>query len=152
MTDRRKSRLIKWFLFVGITLVNVSVFCIWIPALMEVNSFFINFNHIWEHIEKAIFLVVDAGLNFYFLYLVRANLISKGLSKYWPLFKFNMLAVGLSVIMDALLLGMLNLPNSYEYVFTPPLFDLVSLRHRLFPLTVPFAISSFYHDITANED
>lgn len=116
MVDKRKARLIKWSLFVVVALINISVYCIWIPALLGSNQTFITLNRIWERVEKSFFLLLDAGLNLYFLYLVRSNLISKGLTKYWPLFNFNAGIVLVSVAMDILLLGMLSLPNTYEYV------------------------------------
>jgi len=56
------------------------------------------------------------GLNIYFLYLVRSRLIANGLTKYNALFQFNACMVVVSVLMDALLLGMLSLPNQYELV------------------------------------
>jgi hypothetical protein len=122
MVDKRKARLIKLVLFVVVLLINISVYCIWIPALLGSNQTFITINHVWERIEKALFLVLDAGLNLYFLYLVRSNLIAKGLTKYWPLFNFNATIVVVSVAMDTALLGMLSLPNNYEYVIVPHLF------------------------------
>jgi hypothetical protein len=117
MVNKRKSRLIKLGLFIFIGLVNISVYCIWIPALLGSNQSFIKLNHIWERVEKTIFLLVDFGLNLYFLYLVRSRLITQGLTKYWPLFNFNAAIVVVSASMDVLLLGLQNLPNSYEYVF-----------------------------------
>jgi len=116
MVDKRKSRLLRWVLFAIIALVNISVYCIWIPALMGTSETFVTLNHIWERVEKSIFLITDLGLNLYFLYLVRSRLISKGLTKYMPLFNFNAAIVVISVSMDILLLGMLSLPNPYEYV------------------------------------
>jgi hypothetical protein len=116
MVDKQKARLIKWILFIVVGLINASVYCIWIPALLGLNQTFITVNHIWERVEKTLFLLLDAGLNLYFLYLVRSNLISKGLTKYWPLFNFNAAIVLVSMAMDILLLGMLSLPNTYEYV------------------------------------
>jgi len=130
MVDKRKARLIKWSLFIIVGLINISVSCVWIPALLGINQTFVTLNHIGERIEKTLFLLLDAGLNVYFLYLVRSNLISKGLSKYWPLFNFNAVIVLVSVAMDILLLGMLSLPNKYEYVVilhlsTPSLYAIV---------------------------
>jgi hypothetical protein len=117
MSNKRTARIIKWSLFVFVALVNVSVFNIWIPALMKINQTYITLNYIWEHVEKSIFLVVDLGLNIYFLYLVRSELISHGLTKYWLLFNFNAGIIIVSTSMDVLLLGLQSLPNNYEYVF-----------------------------------
>jgi hypothetical protein len=72
------------------------------------------FNEIWERLEKSFFLIVDCGLNLYFLYLVRYRLIADGLSKYWRLLHFNAAILLVSLSMDILLLGMLSLPNPYE--------------------------------------
>jgi hypothetical protein len=118
LVDRRKTRLLKWSLFFAIALVNISVYCIWIPAQLGVNQTYVHLNHIWERVEKSIFLCVDLGLNLYFLYLVRSHLISQGLTRYWRLFNFNACIVVLSVTMDLLLLGLLSLPNPFEYVTT----------------------------------
>ncbi|KAL1957342.1 hypothetical protein VTO42DRAFT_6131 [Malbranchea cinnamomea] len=131
MIDRRKSLLLRWALFIIIFLINISVFCIWIPALMNVNATFIRINYIWERVEKGLFLVVDFSLNLFFLYLVRSDLIAKGLTKYWSLFKFNCGAVVVSVSMDALLLGILNLPNPYDYVQFAPVAYTVKLNIEL---------------------
>jgi len=123
--------LLKWALFVVIALVNISVYCIWIPALMGTSQTFVTLNHIWERVEKSIFLVTDLGLNVYFLYLVRSRLISKGLTKYLPLFKFNAAIVVVSVSTDVLLLGMLSLPNPYDYVQFSPVAYIVKLNIEL---------------------
>jgi hypothetical protein len=115
MINKRKSRLLKWGLFILIGMVNISVFCIWIMAHMpSASPSMIAFNNIWERLEKSFFLVIDSGLNLYFLYLVRYRLIADGLSKYWRLFYFNAAILLVSLSMDTLLLGMLSLPNPYE--------------------------------------
>ena len=114
MVDQKKSRLLKLVLFVVIAIIQVAVFCIWIPGLMEVSPTYVNLNHVFERVEKSFFLVVDLALNLYFLRLVRSNLILKGLKKYWPLFNFNIGAVTLSTCMDALLLGLISLPGAYR--------------------------------------
>ena len=114
MVDRRKAKMLKWGLFIGILLIDISVYCIFTPAHMNVNPTFVRLNKIWERVEKTLFLIIDLGLNVYFLHLVRSRLIANGLTKYNVLFRFNACMVFVSVIMDALLLGMLSLPNQYE--------------------------------------
>ena len=116
MVDKKKARLLKWVLFLLISAVNISVFCIWIPAHMGVSPTFVTLNLIWERIEKAFFLIVDLGLNLYFLYLVRYRLVANGLTKYMRLFQFNAAIVFVSTSMDVLLLGLLSLPDGYAYV------------------------------------
>ena len=73
----------------------------------------VHHNIIFEKVEKIFFLIIDLGLNLYFLYLVRYRLIEDGLGKYWRLFNFNAGMVGISTTMDILLLGFLSLPNPY---------------------------------------
>ena len=114
MVDRRKARMLKWGLFGGILLINISVYCIFTPAHMDVSPTFVRLNKIWERVEKSIFLIVDLGLNVYFLHLVRSRLIVNGFTKYNALFRFNVCMVVVSVLMDSLLIGMLSLPNQYE--------------------------------------
>jgi hypothetical protein len=98
--NRHKARQMKIYLAIFVGLINISVFCIWIPARLQISERFIAINEIWDRIEKVLFLLADAGLNAYFLYLVRSRLISKGLDKYKLLFKFNSAIVFVSLAMD----------------------------------------------------
>ena len=111
MTDQRHARMLKLGLFIGMALINISVYVIWIPARMKVSPFWIHANEIWDRCEQAIFLLMDLGLNIHFLYLIRSRLISRGLHKYQPLFKFNAAIVIISISMDALIIGIMSLPN-----------------------------------------
>ncbi|KAF2181900.1 hypothetical protein K469DRAFT_740448 [Zopfia rhizophila CBS 207.26] len=131
MVNKRKAQLLKWILFFLISSVNISVYCIWIPAQMESSSTFVTLNHIWERVEKSFFLIVDLGLNLYFLYLVRYRLIANGLTKYTRLFKFNAAIVFVSTSMDILLLGLLSLPNPYDYVQFAPVAYIIKLNIEL---------------------
>lgn len=45
-------------------------------------------------------MLVDAGLNLYFIHLVRLRLIAKGLTKYYRLFRYNLGMVAVSMTMD----------------------------------------------------
>ena len=58
-------------------------------------------NEIWDRIEKVLYLFIDGALNWYFLKVVKANLINNGLSKYNKLLKFNQRIIGISLLMDA---------------------------------------------------
>jgi hypothetical protein len=93
-------RRLKWGIFAILAVINVSVFCIWIPARLQINETYIEINTIWDRIEKAIFAAIDLALNFYFLYLVRSSLISYGLTKYVVLYRFNLVMVVISISMD----------------------------------------------------
>jgi hypothetical protein len=55
--------------------------------------------------------VLELGLNGYFMWLIRSELISNGLTKYDVLFKFNIAMVALSVSLDGVIIGAMSLPN-----------------------------------------
>jgi hypothetical protein len=114
MTNRQKARWLKWGFFIAIGCVNVAVYVIWVSAqLPTATENQKTLNMIFEKAEKSFFLVVDLGLNLYFLYLVRFRLIADGLTKYWRLFNFNAAIVFVSTSMDIFLLGFLSLPNPF---------------------------------------
>ncbi|KAK0622656.1 hypothetical protein B0T14DRAFT_475756 [Immersiella caudata] len=114
MLDPRKARKMRWGLFLAVGAINIAVAIIWVTAMMPgATPFQATLNIMFEKAEKSFFLVVDLGLNLYFLYLVRFRLIADGLSKYWTLFHFNAAIVLLSTSMDCLLLGFLSLSDPY---------------------------------------
>lgn len=114
MFDKRKVLWLKLGLFISILGINLAVCSIWVPAqLSTAQPSQKRLNHIFETAEKTFFLIVDLGLNIYFLFLVHYHLIAGGLIKYWRLFKLNIAMVCLSTAMDALVLGLLEMPNSY---------------------------------------
>ncbi|KAK1633508.1 hypothetical protein BDP81DRAFT_463251 [Colletotrichum phormii] len=108
---------LKWGVFGILLAVNISVFCIWIPARLQINDTYIQINEIWDRIEKGIFLLVDAGLNLTFIYLVKSRLIASGLTKYTALFRFNLAMIAVSMSLDVVLIGLMSLPNTLMYVF-----------------------------------
>lgn len=60
-----------------------------------------NVNKYWDRISKALILVIDAGLNWYFLRIVKLRLLRKHrLVKYKPLVSFNAKLMVVSVAMD----------------------------------------------------
>lgn len=106
------SRL-KWGVFGILLTVNISVFCIWIPARLQINHTYIHVNEIWDRIEKAVFLIVDASLNLTFVYLVKSRLIASGLTKYTRLFNFNLLMIAVSMSLDVSIMRMTLRLNQY---------------------------------------
>lgn len=106
----RASRL-KWTVAVFIGIINVSVFCVWIPAHLHANPAIMRANQIWERTEKSIFLVLELGLNSYFMWLIHSELIANGLRKYHALFKLNVAMVVLSVSLDGVIIGVISLHN-----------------------------------------
>ncbi|KAF4456394.1 hypothetical protein F53441_1464 [Fusarium austroafricanum] len=128
MVNRQNAKRLKIYSFLIILCINISVFTIWIPARLQVNRSWIEINKVWDRIEKVIFLLVDAGLNLYFIHLVRSRLIANGLTKYTRLFRFNLGMIAVSMTMDMLLIAMMSLPNDIVYVQFHPLAYLVKLH------------------------
>jgi hypothetical protein len=100
MPNKIVTTRLRWGVAVFISLINVSVFCIWIPARLQISQRFIDINQVWDRIEKVLFAIVDLGLNVYFLYIVKSQLIACGLDKYKQLFNFNVGMVVISITMD----------------------------------------------------
>ncbi|KAM0335028.1 hypothetical protein ACHAQA_000062 [Verticillium albo-atrum] len=128
LTDPNKAFRLKWGIAGLITLVNISVYCIWIPARLQVSERYIHINEWWDRCEKGIYLIVDAMLNFYFIRIVKRNLILHGLTKYRTLVRFNMFIVGFSLSMDVFIIGMMSLGNSFVYMQVHPLAYIVKLN------------------------
>lgn len=62
---------------------------------------YVQVNEIWDRISKALILLVDAGLNYYFLRTVKRRLVLRhGLTKYAPLVSFNAKLMVVSILMD----------------------------------------------------
>jgi hypothetical protein len=104
MPNKIITRRLRWGVAIFIGLINVTVFCIWIPARLEISQRYIDINDVWDRIEKVLFAIVDLCLNLYFLYIVKSQLISCGLDKYKLLFNFNIGMVVISISMDVSIL------------------------------------------------
>lgn len=98
--DKRKVWWIKWGTAAFITAINISVYNIWIPARLQINENYVEINEWWDRVEKGLYLIIDGCLNAYFLWLVKTRLLSTGMNKYWPLFRFNAAIVIVSLSMD----------------------------------------------------
>ncbi|KAI3573990.1 hypothetical protein IWW34DRAFT_810187 [Fusarium oxysporum f. sp. albedinis] len=111
-----------------ITAVNISVYTIWIPARLQISERYIWINEWWDRVEKAIYLIVDGALNYYFIRIVQRNLVLHGLTKYRSLVKFNMCIVGFSLSMDVLIISMMSLHNTFVYMQFHPFAYIVKLK------------------------
>lgn len=87
-------------LFIIIGLLNISVFCIWIPARLQINDTYMRINNVWDRMEKAIFAAIDFFMNAYFMWLVKSRLVSNGLTQYNLIYKYNLAMVTLSISLD----------------------------------------------------
>ncbi|KAL7896127.1 hypothetical protein HDV63DRAFT_235134 [Trichoderma sp. SZMC 28014] len=122
---------LKWGTAGVITCINIAVFCIWIPAHTNppVSELFVRINEIWDRISKILILIVDAGLNYYFLRTVKERLVKQhGLRKYAPLVTFNARLMVVSILMDAMLIGLMSLPNQDVYIQFHPVTYMVKLN------------------------
>ncbi|ENH66199.1 hypothetical protein FOC1_g10008226 [Fusarium oxysporum f. sp. cubense race 1] len=128
LTNKKKAYRLKVLIGTLITAVNISVYCIWIPARLQVSERYIHINEWWDRCEKVIYLIVDGCLNFYFIHIVRKNLIIHGLTKYKRLTHFNMFIIGFSLSMDILIITMMSLRNTFVYMQFHPLAYTVKLH------------------------
>ncbi|KAF3356951.1 hypothetical protein VDGD_04727 [Verticillium dahliae] len=111
-----------------ITAINISVYCIWVPARLQISETYIHVNLVWDRCEKVIYLLVDACLNFYFVRIVQQNLVQLGLRKYSNLVRFNMFIIIFSLSMDVLIIAMMSLNNTFVYMQFHPLAYIVKLK------------------------
>ncbi|KAF4982473.1 hypothetical protein FZEAL_1898 [Fusarium zealandicum] len=128
MVVRSNATKLKWTCFLILLAVNISVFCIWVPARLQISERYIHLNEIWDRCEKVIFAIMDAVLNFYFIYVVKQRLVANGLQKYTRLYQMNLVLVGISIALDILLICMMSLPNSFVYIQFHPLVYLMKLH------------------------
>ncbi|KAG9199206.1 hypothetical protein G6514_008953 [Epicoccum nigrum] len=112
------SRLLTVVTALAVTLINISVFVIWIPARLQISNDWIHINNIWDRIEKVLYLLIDGFLNFYFMRVVRANLVKNGLKKYKKLVLFNKYMIVISLLMDVMIIAAMWIPNGYA-IFHP---------------------------------
>lgn len=100
---RRTVQRIKWGTLIIISTINIGVFIIFIPAhtVPPASQTFVDINAVWDRISKVLILLVDAGLNWYFLRIVQVRLVQQvGLKKYRPLVRFNAKLMLVSIAMD----------------------------------------------------
>ncbi|KAI4594123.1 hypothetical protein KJ359_008665 [Pestalotiopsis sp. 9143b] len=116
MMVRSQATRLKWSVAGLMTAINISVFCIWIPARLQINDTYIAVNYVWDRVEKCIFLVVDLGLNIYFIRMVQNRLIANGLTKYNRLLRVNILMVVINISLDVVFIGLMSLPNALVYL------------------------------------
>ncbi|KAI9158027.1 hypothetical protein HJFPF1_06013 [Paramyrothecium foliicola] len=128
VSDKKFIWRIKYGVAALITIINISVYCIWVPARLQISQTYIHVNEVWDRCEKGIYLVVDACLNVLFIRIVNQNLVSRGLLKYKGLVTFNIFIIGFSLSMDVLIIAMMSLDNTFVYMQFHPLAYIVKLN------------------------
>ncbi|KAI0481907.1 hypothetical protein F4859DRAFT_476379 [Xylaria cf. heliscus] len=131
MRNQTKVTWMKWGLAGLLLCINISVYTIWIPARLQISEMYIRINEIWDRVEKGIFLLIDAGLNIYFIYLIRSKLIANGLTKYSRLYHFNIAMIICSISLDGILIGVMSLHNGFIYLQFHPFVYLFKLYIEL---------------------
>ncbi|OAG02031.1 uncharacterized protein CC84DRAFT_1051733, partial [Paraphaeosphaeria sporulosa] len=126
--DRTKGRAMVIGVASIILCINISVFCIWIPARLQISNRYIRINNIWDRLEKVIYLLIDACLNWYFIHIVKQSLVANGLQKYNRLVRFNQRIIVVSLLMDVMIIGAMSIPNGFLYAMFHPLAFLVKLN------------------------
>ncbi|KAG7138986.1 hypothetical protein HYQ45_004032 [Verticillium longisporum] len=111
----------------------------------------IHANNIWDRIEKAIFLIIDLGLNLAFIYLVRSRLIAFGLTKYTVLFRFNLAMICISMSLDIMIIGLMSLPNTFIYAQFHPLAYLAKLHIEMNMAQLIAKVVKASHEINSFE-
>ncbi|KAI4736403.1 hypothetical protein E4T50_13088 [Aureobasidium sp. EXF-12298] len=116
---------------VVISIINVAVFCIFIPSHLSPppSMIFVHINKYWDRVSKILIMLVDAFLNWYFVYVVKARLVKQhGLRKYKPLVAYYTRLGIISVSMDLMLIGLMSLPNGIVFVQFHPVAYMVKLN------------------------
>ncbi|KAF2490385.1 hypothetical protein BU16DRAFT_470531 [Lophium mytilinum] len=126
-----KVEYIRWGTVAIITAVEISVFCIWIPAHLDISQTYININNIWDKITKFIILFVDCGLNYYFITQIKRRLVRNGIEKYNDLVRFNTRIIIVSISMDLLIVGTMFLSNGVVFLQFHPVAYTVKLKIEL---------------------
>lgn len=125
--DRSRLRL-KLSVFAFVLLINISVYCIWVPSKMGVDVKFKQINVVWDRVEKVIYLIIDMALNAYFIICVKRRLVAYGLRKYDALVRYNTGIAVVSVSMDVFIICMMSLKNDFVYNQVHPVAYMVKLN------------------------
>ncbi|KAK7465281.1 hypothetical protein VKT23_005260 [Stygiomarasmius scandens] len=134
---------------VWIGLINLGVALVWIPAQLQINAKYMEVNSmvalllpntpsvnlnsnnlvvLFDRLEKSLYLVTDAALNYYFIYVVQRRLVASGLKKYDKLVSFNKMIIWVSLAMDVMIIAMMSLKNAFLYTIFHPLAYMVKLE------------------------
>ncbi|GAB1523276.1 hypothetical protein RhiTH_006407 [Rhizoctonia solani] len=107
---------LKFAVAAWIGMISISVYCIWLPAKLQISETYIRLNWYWDHIEKILYLLTDAALNILFIRLIRQRLVSRGLKKFDKLVAMNLRMIFVSLSMDIIIIGMLSYRNELVYM------------------------------------
>ncbi|QRW25421.1 transmembrane protein [Rhizoctonia solani] len=115
---------LKFAVAAWIGMISISVYCIWLPAKLQISETYIRLNWYWDHIEKILYLLTDAALNMLFIRLIRQRL----LKKFDKLVAMNLRMIFVSLSMDIIIIGMLSYRNELVYMQFHPVAFMVKLE------------------------
>ncbi|TFK96678.1 hypothetical protein BDV98DRAFT_608089 [Pterulicium gracile] len=128
VNNRSQRRLLKWSMFAWIGFINITVAICWIPATLQISDKWVRATYIYDRVEKVLYLITDAGLNYMFIWIVNRQLVSNGLTKYSKLVRFNKLIIWVSLAMDVLIIGLMFMKNPLVYLMSHPLAFIIKLE------------------------
>ncbi|CAE6450945.1 hypothetical protein ACGC1H_006601 [Rhizoctonia solani] len=128
LSTPRERFWLKFIIAAWITAINISVYCIWIPAKLQISDQYHDINLWWDRTEKCLYLVTDGILNFMFIRSIKQRLLKVGLKKYDKLVKFNEKIIAVSLAMDVLIITMMSHPNDFVYMQFHPVAYIVKLE------------------------
>ncbi|KAK7040843.1 hypothetical protein VNI00_009439 [Paramarasmius palmivorus] len=129
LPSNKERNWLRWGTAALITAINLSVYNIWIPAKLQISQEYHDINIWWDRVEKCLYLLVDALLNWYFIRTVKNRLIvHNGLKKYEKLVRFNTWIVWISLSMDVLIIATMSLRNDFVYMQFHPVAYTVKLN------------------------
>ncbi|KAH7334489.1 hypothetical protein B0J17DRAFT_673552 [Rhizoctonia solani] len=128
LSTPRERFWLKFIVAAWITAINISVYCIWVPAKLQISERFHDINLWWDRIEKCLYLVTDGILNWMFIRSIKSRLLKVGLKKYDKLVKFNEKIIAVSLAMDVLIITMMSHPNDFVYMQFHPVAYIVKLE------------------------
>ncbi|KAF8464684.1 hypothetical protein BDZ91DRAFT_821818, partial [Kalaharituber pfeilii] len=150
--NKRRALQLRWGVFGLFLIINIVVATIWLPAVMQIDPIYTHINNIWDRIEKVIYLLVDASLNFLFVRIVKKELVDCGLTKYKRLADFNIRIILISISMDIIIIGFMSYPNAYVFLsFHPPGF-LIKLNIEMSMAELILKIARFKENKTSDQN
>lgn len=128
LSTPRQRFWLKFIVAAWITAINISVYCIWVPAKLQISERYHDINVWWDRIEKCLYLVTDGILNWMFIKSIKQRLLAVGLKKYDKLVRFNEKIIAVSLAMDVLIITMMSHPNDFVYMQFHPVAYMVKLE------------------------
>ncbi|OLL24037.1 hypothetical protein NEOLI_004573 [Neolecta irregularis DAH-3] len=153
LTQRNHRLCLKYGIAVLVGFITMSGLPYWLPENLKVAGNFIYVRSNRNRIEKISYSIIDAFLNFFFIYLVNFKLRAFGFRKYESLLRFNVRIVFISLIMDVILCGTMWLRVDLLYFQFIPVSNMVKLNIEmsLSDLIVALSKESVHIRDTLNE-